>query len=724
VRILRFVVVALCIFSLGLGAVEVKKLTFQQAMVAYGRGLLKPLPRVTSWLDNETWLEMRGMKVLAVNARNGSSRVFFDAKDHPELTKQGLSLMAAVDFSKDHDSACFLDEDKLVVYRFSSGKMLFPEVGKGVLTPRLSPDGRKVAYTRENDLYVHDLESGETRRLTKDGSDVILNGYASWVYYEEILGRRSQYCAFWWGPRSRRVAFLRFDQSKVPVFNMTRSEGVYPELERQYYPKAGAPNPEARLAVADLDSGNIHWLKVPGDGDHYVAHPRWSSDGSHLYFQWLNRGQDHLKVYHWGGPNSEVAEVYSQKRSTWVDFLEDDDLALLERGGLIIRAARGDWHHLFRVSTNGRVQPLTRGEWGVGSILQVNEKRGEVLFTASREDSTQSRAYRVSLKGSGLRCLTPQPGWHTVTPSPDGRWLLDRHSALDRPARLDLRDHRGRLVRNLGDSATPAVTEYKLDRVKLMRAPAGDGVMLPLLMVTPPEFDPEKKYPVILQVYGGPGAMSVRNGFPGYRWIPAFYLSQMGVVVVAADHRGAGHHGQAGMDQMHRKLGHWEIHDYSKVVEFLKTKSWIDGKRIGISGGSYGGYVSALALARAPEVFQFGIASFSVTDWKLYDSVYTERYMDTPDENPEGYKTGSVLEHVKTYRGGLRLVHGTMDDNVHIQNSLQLLDLLQDAGKPVEFMAFPGERHGFRGLKRGFDSRCSLDFWSRMFFGRAWSETP
>ncbi|MDY0295842.1 MAG: DPP IV N-terminal domain-containing protein [Acidobacteriota bacterium] len=721
-KILRNGLVIFFMLALGAGAAGTDKLTFQQAMVDYGRGLLTPLPRVMGWLDSSHYLESRGMEILSVNARSGESQVFFSPADHPELAGHELSLMDARDWTADYALACFLKQGKLFVYHLRSKRMTTVEAGGSIDTPMLSPDGSAVAFTRANDLYVHDLDTAKTRRLTTDGSDVILNGYASWVYYEEILGRRSRYRAFWWGPDGRRIAFLRFDQSNVPVFPITRSDGVYPELEQQYYPKPGAPNPQVRLGVADLDSKDIHWIPVPDDEEHYLAHPRWSRDGRTLYFQWMNRGQDRLKVFCWREPQTAAREVFSQQRSSWVEFLEERDLIIMDSGELVIRCAIDDWHHIYHVSSRGRLRRLTRGDWAVHALLHLDTGRREVLFSASQRDSTQSHAYRVGLKGGKTHCLTPETGWHSLTPSPDGGLFLDRHSAMDRPDRLVLRDRRGRLLRTLGDSASPQVARYGLNRMQLIRVPAGEGWQLPVQLILPPDFSEHKKYPLVLNVYGGPGAMSVRNAFPGNRGLGAFYLAQMGIVVAIADHRGAGHHGKAGMDLMHRRLGHWELHDYAAVVDFLKQKSWVDGDRVGISGGSYGGYVTALALARSPGVFHFGVASFSVTDWKLYDSVYTERYMDTPQENPQGYKAGSVLEYVDTYRGGLRLLHGTLDDNVHLQNSLQLLDRIQDAGKPVEFMAFPGERHGFRGPKRQFDSRCTLDFWSRVFFNRPWTE--
>jgi dipeptidyl-peptidase-4 len=270
------------------------------------------------------------------------------------------------------------------------------------------------------------------------------------------------------------------------------------------------------------------------------------------------------------------------------------------------------------------------------------------------------------------------------------------------------------VLRSLGESATPALAGYALGRAEIFRIPAADGLQLPAAWILPPGFAAGNQYPVVLSIYGGPGARSVLDAFP--RRLDDHYLAQQGIIVLAVDHRGAGHFGKKAMEGMHRCLGKWEMADYGSAVAWLRTQPFVDGDRIGISGGSYGGYVAALALASAPDLFACGIAEFAVTDWTLYDSVYTERYMDTPAENPEGYRQGSVLSHAGTYRGGLRLTHGSMDDNVHMQNSLQLLDALLDLGKTVELMVYPGERHGIRGKKAAESAVSAVEFWKRHFF--------
>lgn len=305
---------------------------------------------------------------------------------------------------------------------------------------------------------------------------------------------------------------------------------------------------------------------------------------------------------------------------------------------------------------------------------------------------------------------------HRVSVSPGGSWFTDFHSALGVPPRLLLWRGDGRLQRQLGDSRTDKLAEYDLGRAELFRIPTSDGLQLPAAWILPPGFDPSTRYPVVLNVYGGPGAASVGNAFG--RGFAEYYLAQQGIIVMTFDHRGSGHFGKKGEDLMHRQLGKWELNDLQEAVRHLRSLPFVDGQRIGITGGSYGGYVAALALLRAGDLFRCGIADFAVTDWRLYDSVYTERYMDTPEQNPDGYRDSSLLHAVDGYRGGLRIAHGSMDDNVHMQNALQLIDRLQDAGKSVELMIYPGERHGFRGPKSVEYRRANLDFWCRHFFNR------
>jgi dipeptidyl-peptidase-4 len=357
---------------------------------------------------------------------------------------------------------------------------------------------------------------------------------------------------------------------------------------------------------------------------------------------------------------------------------------------------------------------ITSGKWSVSRIEFVDDKKGLAFFSADKEDSTRIDLYRASLHGGPLQHLTRLAGSHQVAFSRAGSYFLDRFSSQHQPPLLELCNRAGRVLRRLGESVTPVLRRVALGKVEIFKIPAGDGLKLPAVWYLPPDFKAEKRYPVVFSIYGGPGHRSVIDAFPS-RLID-YFLAQQGIIVLKIDHRGSGHFGKQGMEAMYRCLGKWEIADFSSAASYLRTLPFIDGNLIGITGGSYGGYVAALAMAAAPDSFACGIANSAVSDWSLYDSVYTERYMDLPTENPEGYRQASVLSHVATYRGGMRLTHGSMDDNVHMQNTLQLLNAILDSAKSAEFMVYPGERHGVRGIKAVEFEKAAIDFWKRKLF--------
>jgi len=316
------------------------------------------------------------------------------------------------------------------------------------------------------------------------------------------------------------------------------------------------------------------------------------------------------------------------------------------------------------------------------------------------------------LNGTGLVQITGTAGTHKPEVSPGGLYYYDKFSSFNTPAVLNLYETNGEFIREIANSKLPAYDDYELGKVEYFRIPAGDGFDLPAYWILPPDFDPSKKYPVLFKEYGGPGSKSVRNSFPG---LSNFYYAQRGIIIFSVDHRGSGHFGKNGMALMHRNLGKWEMFDYTTAAKLLRKKPFVDENKIGITGGSYGGYITCLALTKESGYFKFGIANYSVTDWRLYDNGYTERYMDTPGENPEGYKKSSVFEYIDNYKSNLRLTHGTIDDNVHTQNSIQLTNKLINAGKDFELMLYPGQRHGYRGEKRKHAVMETNKFWFENF---------
>ena len=701
--------------TLGLQAGELKKLTFEQAFLNRGEALLKPLPEVQGWLDGSRFIESRGGKVLWVDARSGRSRLLLDPAALKGAGPDGLDWARPVDRTADYARLAFIHNDDIYLYaKNAKGLRRLTATGAAEKNPQFSPSGRHVAYTAGGNLFACGTDAGDPVQLTSDGSDEILNGYASWVYYEEILGRASRYRAFYWSPEGTRLAFLRFDQSRVPQFPLFDAAGAYGRLEMQRYPKPGFPNPAVKIGIVSLDGRKTDWISFSDGPDHYLTFLGWRADGRRAYVQWLNRGQDELRIYEYDLGSKKLRPIYSEKNQTWIDLLDDGGFSPMADGGFLLLSSRSGWSHLVRIRADGSEAAVTNGEWSVRRIEFVDEKKGLAFFSADKEDSTRSDLYQVGLGGGPVRRLTRASGSHRVTFSRDGAYFIDRWSSLRQPPVMELVARDGRVVRRLGESATSALSHYALGKSEIFRIPSGDGLQLPAAWILPPGFDPGKKYPLVMNVYGGPGSRSVLDAFP--RGLDDHFLAQEGIIVLAVDHRGSGHFGQKGMDLMHRCLGKWEIADYSSAVAWLRARPFVAGDKIGISGGSYGGYVAALAVVSAPDIFPCGIAEFAVTDWALYDSVYTERYMDLPAENAEGYKQASVLSHVGNYRGGLRLTHGSMDDNVHMQNTLQLLDLLLDGGKTAELMIYPNERHGIRGKKSAESARSNLEFWKRKFF--------
>ena len=702
-----------CVFSLNAGQSE--KLTFEQVYPTRGNELLRPLPVLSGWLDDQHFAETRAGKLLAVDARSGRSKVLLDPRLLKTKVPTNLDLLKPADHTADYSQLAFLEGND--IYLFQKKSAIFRRLASTAepkKNPAFSPDGRFLAFTAGGNLFACTTDAAEPFQLTFDGSEEILNGYASWVYYEEILGRDSRYRAFNWSLDSRRIAFLRFDQSRVPKFPLFAEAGTYGRLEMQRYPKPGFPNPAVKIGVVDLASRHTDWVDFPAEVDHYLTFLDWFPDGKGFYLQWLNRGQDELHVYEYTLADKKIRRVYIEKQKTWVDFLGAGDFQPLPGGGFLLLSSKSGWNHLYRVYADGSEKMLTAGKWSVSRIEFADEKKGLAFVSADKEDSTRSDLYRVPFSGASPQRLTRLDGSHGVTFSRAGSYFLDRFSSLRQPPMLQLCTADGRVLRRLGESDTPAFRNIALGKVEMFKIPTGDGLLLPAVWYLPVDFNAQKQYPVVFSVYGGPGRSSVTDAFP--RRLDDYFLAQQGIIVLKVDHRGSGHFGKRGMEMMHRRLGKWEIADYSSAVAYLRTLPFVDGSKIGITGGSYGGYVAALALAAAPDSFACGIADFAVSDWSLYDSVYSERFMGLPAENPEGYRQSSVLTHLPTYRGGLRLTHGSLDDNVHMQNALQLLNEMQNLGKSAELMIYPGERHGVRGIKADEFRKSALAFWKRSFF--------
>lgn len=674
--------------------------TLNQQQIFSGQpSLTKPMSMVAGWSDDNHYIEAdpKDRKLYAVDVKTGSRTA------HTPPPKSNVNV-----FVKDND--IYIQYGKDEPKRLTNDK-------DEEKNPLLSPDGKHVGFTRNNDLFSVDTQTAKEIRYTNDATDVIYNGWSSWVYYEEILGRPTNYRAFWWAPDSEHIAFMRFDDTKVPMFPINGSTGQHGYVEKTRYPKAGDPNPEVKVGFVKTAGGPVVWADFNEKDDQYFGTPYWSYDGTNLMVQWMNRGQDNLKFYSVNPSTGAKKEIYDEKQSSWVDLDYDGRIEYLQdKKHYILKSDKTGWAHFYLYTLDGKlINPITSGNWQVTNLLHVDEKNKVIYFMARKEASTRTDLYRVAYNGKNLKRLTFGDYTHQVQLSPGGLYFITIYSNVSTPPKKALLDNTGKLVKELDNSRSADFDEYVFGKTEMISIPTDDGYNLPAVITYPTNFDQNKKYPVVMSIYGGPNAGTVTNTWKGTgnQW-----WANEGIIQIAVDHRASGQFGKAGVALMHRNLGKWEMKDYTTAARWLKAKPWVDNKKLLITGHSYGGYMTCMALTMGASDFDFGYAGAPVTSWELYDTHYTERFMDTPQENPEGYKNGSVLTYVNNYKGLLRIMHGDMDDNVHMQNTIQLIDKLQNANKHFELMIYPGGRHGWGGVKSPHDKAERFRFYYQNLLNR------
>ena len=685
----------------------------------------------------------------------------------------------------------------------------FPVKPEGAVNLTYSPDSTKLAFTRDNDLYVVNIADSVETRLTHDGSDVILNGYASWVYYEEIFGRPSKYRAFWWSPDSKRLAFYRFDNSQVPMFPIysafsrpSASAMQSPKvtdlalggsLSETRYPKAGQTNPQVKIGIVDVTTlgmsgfssvmssevetppSKVIWAHFDPTLDQYFGPPFWSPDSREFFIPRMPRLQNTLDLYAVNPSDGTKRHVYNETYKTWLNWIYS--AIFTDKGLYMVREFETGWQQIYFLSYDGKTfRRLTDGtNWSV-SLVRVDQKKGDVYFTAKRDATVRQALYKVDSKGM-ITALT-DPAYHVtgVSFSPDGKHFVASYSNVTTPTRVAVFENtgggivskghdgdvghgnmRGPVMQKLrpgksglkgrvvADAAGPDYNSSKYALGRLVHITVKDGFTLPGMIVYPKNFDPAKKYPVHVDIYGGPDTPLVRD-----RWVKpdedSQWWSENGIIQITVDPRDAGHNGREGLDMVYRQLTVYEIQDFCAWADWLKSLPYVDGDRIGVEGFSFGGTMTAMLVMRHSDKFHFGVAGGGVYDWALYDSHYTERYMDTPQNNPEGYAVSKVLNYVDEYpvdygddvarasgaypyapapRAAqhhlpqqtdpimLKITHGTGDDNVHHQNTLQLINALHRKCKKFDFMIYPDGMHGYRGYQGRHFKEANREFWRK-----------
>ena len=670
-----------------------RRLNFNES---WGQGytVTRPINIYPGWADNEHYLEqdVKDKKTYKVHVKTGQRTLYTPTVE--------VSTTVYV-----------RDKDVFIQYGEGQEKKLTNSPDVEEQNPTLSPDGKYVAFTRNSNLYSVEVSSGREVQYTTDGTDVIYNGWSSWVYYEEILGRPTEYKAFWWSPDSKKLAFMRFDDTKVPMFPIYVSKGQNGYLEETRYPKAGQENPKVRVGFVKAEGSAVVWADFNEDDDQYFGQPYWSFDSRSIMVQWMNRDQTNLKFYAVNPEDGIKKEIYDEQQPTWINLDHDERITYLaDNKHYILKSDKTGWAHYYLYTLDGKLlNPITQGEWQVVSLAYVDEKNKIIYFTARKENSATVDLYRVDYSGKNFRRLTFGDYTHQVKVSPNGAYFITNYSNVSTPNRVALLDNKGKLIKELADSKSPDFASYDIGKTEYFTIKSDDGKFdLPIVMTYPTDFDETKTYPVIMSIYGGPDAGTVKNTWKG---VSNQYWANEGIIQISCDHRASGHFGKQGVAWMHRDLGHWELIDYITVAKWLKAKPWVAKNKLLITGHSYGGYMTCLALTKGSDYFDYGIAGAPVTSWELYDTHYTERWMDTPQDNPEGYKSGSILTYVDQYKGGLRIMHGDIDDNVHLQNTIQLVDALTDRAVPFELMIYPGSRHGFNRSKMSYDFNERVRFY-------------
>jgi dipeptidyl-peptidase-4 len=552
-----------------------------------------------------------------------------------------------------------------------------------------SPDSSQVAYLRGNDLYRVDVASGQETRLTTGGSDAVFNGRLDWVYQEEIYGRSLGSRAFWWAPDSKRIAYLSFDETKVPVFTLVDDRSQPQKLVQGRYPKVGDSNPIARLGLVDL-KGRTTWTPESHPGQEtLITRVGWDPKGR-LLAHVTDRAQTWLELHRFEDAGSKT--LLKEQGRTWVDANRQELPVFLKDGSFLWQSSRTGHRHLYRYDAEGGLkQVVTTGDWEVRQLHGVDEAKGLVYFDATEHSPIATHTYRVALNGKDLTRLTTARGSHRVRWNKAFSAYLDTWSSLEQPAKLALFDRSGTQVRMIDENPSPKLKELQLGTVRLQQVKTRDGFPMETLLILPPKLDPTKKYPVFQHIYGGPEAPQVNDAWNReLMWF--HFLAQNSIVVWVCDNRSASAKGQVSVDGIYKRLGTQELEDQLDGLKWLGEQGFADLGRVCIEGWSYGGFMSAYAMTHS-KAYKLGIIGAPVTSFALYDSIYTERYMGLLADNKGGYEGTNLAAAAKAFSGKGLIMHGLVDDNVHPQNTVQFIDALQKEGKDFDLRLYPGSDH-------------------------------
>jgi dipeptidyl-peptidase-4 len=657
------------------------------------------------------------LEMSAIDAATGESKVLVNSDVLAEVMQPerkqniqstGLGRVQADNYrwSPSGNSLLFIGGSSLVLLdlKTMNSKPLVTS-DAAIEDPKFSPDGKWVSYVRNANLWLVDVATGKSKPLTTGGSEELLKGQLDWLYPEEL----DCATAYWWSPDSSKIAYYQMDERPVKRYPLVDMSSPIGATEYERFPQAGEANPIVRVGVVRVAGEETKWMDTGANTDVYLARVVWLRDSRRVAIERLNRAQTHLDLLFCDADTGVCKNILTDADKYWINI--SDDLYFFSDGNRFLWSSeRGGFRHYYLYDMSGKqLDQLTGGDWGItgtggfgpdtDSHPAVDEPHSSIYFMSNKDDVLGTQIYRLSLPDKSITRVTREDGTHEVIFAPDASGFVDTYSNAMTPPRQDLYRADGSWVSVIEENKVTELSEYQLSRLEFLNLAADDGTKLYASMIRPPDFDASHKYPVLVYVYGGPGIQQVRDQWDASDYLWLQMMAQNGYIVFTLDNRGSFQRGHAFETPIYHHFGKIELEDQLAGVKFLKSLPYVDGLRIGITGWSYGGTMTLIAMFNAPDVFKAGVSVAPVTDWRLYDTAYTERYMGLPQDNPEGYDDSSPVNHVTGLQEKLMLVHSTGDDNVHFTNTAELLNNLIEIGKyPANLMIFPGRGHGINDV--------------------------
>lgn len=567
---------------------------------------------------------------------------------------------------------------------------------KPIQEPIFSPDGTKIAFVYENNIYYQEFPSLQITQVTHDGKkNKIINGISDWVYEEEFAHVRN----FEWSPDGKNIAFIHFDESHVKEVDIPLYENfLYPDHFIYKYPKAGEDNSIVSLKLYNLDKKEINTVSLSNYENYYIINRKFSPNGD-LFAITSNRFQNKITVLKINTANLNTQLLVTETSTTWIDT-DKLYINLLADGSFVLNSEKNGYNHLYLYNAKGQlIKPITKGNWDVIRIYGIDNKNSLLYFQSNEKGSNNRIVASVNIKTGKQKILTDEIGTHNASFSTDFSYFIDQFSTANTPPVFTLRNNNGSILKTLEDNSflVSYVNKKEIQKLEFIEIPTKNGIKLKSYMIKPINFNPDKKYPVLMYVYGGPGSQTVTNSWDSFNYWWHQMLAQEGYIIISVDGRGTGGRGENFKKSTYKQLGKLELEDQIATAKWLQTQSFIDSNRIGIWGWSFGGYLTSLCMTKSNGLFKMGIAVAPVTNWRFYDTIYTERFLQTPQENPTGYDENSPINFAKDLQGKFLIIHGTADDNVHFQNSAAMINALIENGKPFDTAIYPDKDHGIYG---------------------------